>query len=223
MSKRDRIPSAADRRAASASPVIGTRRVAAALSGAIALVCMTSVAGAQPQAGFPTITQPTATHQAIPVEVAVTLQDGAVACRPPEARLPADTIVRLQIVNLTDHAAAIIAPGFFGGGERIASVVQAQYAPGAPAIVVAPGTIGQVVVEVGAAGVYRMVCDVAAPGARPGEARIAIIGEGMQEPPGEQGQQVMQGQQMPQQGQAGQAPGGQGGDMQMPLFPAPGG
>lgn len=228
MSKRDQKPSAAASRAAPASaapasPVLGTRRVVAALSGAIALVSMTGVAGAQPQAGFPTLTPPDATHQAIPVEVAVTLQDGAVACRPPEARLPAGTIVRLQIVNLTEHAAAIVAPDFFGAGERIASVVAAQYAPGAPAIVVSPGAIGQVVVEVGAPGVYRMVCDAAAPGATPGEAEIAVIAEGMQAPPGGQGMQGQQGMQMPQQGQGGQAPSGQGGGMQMPFFPAPGG
>lgn len=165
----------------SATPRL-TRRVAAGLCGAIGLACTAGVAGAQPQPGFPAISPPTEGVLAVPVEIAVTMRDGTVSCRPPEARLPSNELLRLQIVNLTDHTATLIAPDLFGSGERIASVVRAQYELGAPAVIVQPGTIGQVVFVTGEPGTYNVICDVAVQGATQGQAAITVLEEGMWTP-----------------------------------------
>jgi hypothetical protein len=68
-------------------------------------------------------TRPSAAPGAVvtPVEISAGIVNGAVRCRPPRARLPADDRLELRIVNDSGRPVAFAAPKFFNASNILES------------------------------------------------------------------------------------------------------
>ena len=56
-----------------------------------------------------------------PVEIAAETINGDLRCRPPRARLPADEMLELRVVNSSERPVAFAAPKFFNASKIIES------------------------------------------------------------------------------------------------------
>ncbi|MGJ3262054.1 MAG: hypothetical protein ACFE0R_02370 [Salinarimonas sp.] len=135
-------------------------RVRDAVVAVFTLACFAAASPgqAQMQPGAPSADVPLAAPaQPVAVEIAMSLEQGRLVCRPDRAPLPAEEQLTLQIVNGTDTAGAFAAPTFFAAGT-VASTVEAEYDHDEGAFIVAPGTIGQIVLTTGEPGEHDFAC-----------------------------------------------------------------
>ncbi|WP_372422548.1 hypothetical protein [Salinarimonas chemoclinalis] len=152
-------------RPAGAATRLPPMRVRGALLSAFAFACVAaaSPAHAQTQPGAASAEVPLADPaRPVAVEIAMTMEDGRIVCRPDRAPLPADTALTLQIVNGTETDGAFAAPTLVHD-TAIASTVDTTYDEAAGAWIVAPGAIGQIVFETDEPGEHAFTC--AGPGA----------------------------------------------------------
>ncbi|WP_029031362.1 hypothetical protein [Salinarimonas rosea] len=135
-------------------------RVRDAVLAAFGLACFAVVAPAQAQVqpGAPTADVPIADPaRPVAVEIAMSVEDGRIVCRPDRAPLPAGEQLTLQIVNGTETVGAFAAPTLIDEAT-VASAVDTAYDDAQGAWIVAPGTIGQIVFQTDEAGEHAFAC-----------------------------------------------------------------
>jgi glucose/arabinose dehydrogenase len=149
----------------------------------VGLVCAPALGSATAQTAQPAPTVPPGTPQAPgtpappaePTAVQVLIEAGAqgATCRPPVARLPPQTLIRLQIVNRSTTPAVFGAPEFF----RRAKVEDLTFAKvrDEGSITTAGGVVSEIRLVTPEAGKYPYNCVAVTEGARVGQSAEGVF------------------------------------------------